>query len=70
MMPAKLVESKSFAEFLECLNPHFKLSSRRSYMRNVKNTFEEMETGLIFLLSNVEYMATTGTLKFGVLCFS
>ena len=60
MMPAKLVESKNFCELLECLNPRFKLPSRRTYMRNVKKSFDELKTALILLLNEVEYVATTG----------
>ena len=61
MMPAKLVESKHFNEFVHSLNPHFKVPSRRTYMRNVKNSYEEMKKGLVSLLSDVKHVATTGS---------
>ena len=60
MMPAKLMESLYFAEFLECVGPNSKLPSRRKYMRDVKKTFEDIKTKLILLLSKVKYVATTG----------
>ena len=31
MIPAKLVESKYFPEFLKCLNPKFNLPSSQTY---------------------------------------
>ena len=63
MVPAKLVESRYFADFLKCLNPKFNLPSRRTYMRNVKKFFDELSIGLILLLREVKYVATTGTVS-------
>ena len=62
MMPAKLVESDHFREFVETLNPKFKVPSRRTYMRTVKQTFDDLKTQLTLLLHDVKYVATTGML--------
>ena len=67
MMPATLMESTSFAEFVKYLNPKFKLPSRRKYMRCIVKTFEEVKADLISIFSGLKYVATTGwLLKF---CF-
>ena len=61
MIPAKLVESKYFSEFLKCLNPKFNLPSRQTYAM-IKNSLMSyliiLFVRLISLLSKVKYVAT------------
>ena len=61
MIPAKLVESKYFPEFLNCLNPKFNLPSRQTYAM-IKTPLMSyliiLFVRLISLVSKVKYVAT------------
>ena len=63
MMPAKLAESKYYADFLNFLNPSFKLPSRRKYMTDLKKDWDSLLQSLKSILAEVPYVATTGTTK-------
>ena len=61
MIPAKLVESKYFPEFLKCLNPKFNLPSRQTYAM-IKTPLMSyliiLFVRLILLLCKVNYLTT------------
>ena len=61
MIPAKLVESKYFPEFLKCLNPKFNLPSRQTYTM-IKTPLMSyliiLFVRLILLLCKVNYLTT------------
>ena len=58
MIPAKLTESKYFANFLRTLNPNFKLPSRRNYMIDFKKDCDVLLEQLKLWLAKVSYVAT------------
>ena len=61
MIPAKLVESKYFPEFLKCLNPKFNLPSSQIYAMiktPLMSYFIIFFVRLILLLCKVNYLAT------------
>ena len=61
MIPAKLVESKYFPEFLKCLNPKFNLPSSQTYAM-IKTPLMSyliiLFVRLILLLCKVNYLTT------------
>ena len=62
MIPAKLTESKYFANFLRTLNPIFKLPSCRNYMIDFKKDCVVLHEQLKLVLAKVSYVPTTGTM--------
>ena len=59
MMPCRITESESLANFLGALNSKFKLPSRRTFMRVIKKKAEAGLVDIINIMEDIKYFATT-----------
>lgn len=64
MVPGSLTDSERFREFLKYLNPNFAVPSRRKLSRDLNDMGSKTKSELTHLLSQQNYVATTGKLYF------